>query len=371
MRLVINLKLLVTIEKAAALEQTLERANAACNSISEMAWTQRVFGQYALHKLAYYSIKAEFSLTAQMVVRCIAKVADAYKMDKKAPRRFRRRGSIAYDDRILRFLKEDRVSIWTVGGRQTIPYACGNRQRTLLATRKGEVDLVYRDGHFYLNVVCEVDEPPLLEATEVLGVDLGIVNIAADSDGETYSGGQVNGLRKRHARLRARLQTKGTRSARKLLKRRSRKESRFARHINHVISKGLVAKAQRTKRAIALEDLSGIRSRMRVRRSQRRQQHSWSFYQLRSFIEYKARLAGVPLVLVDPRFTSQTCPACGRASHANRLSQARFSCVSCGLAGPADTIAAENIRVLGRGLVNGPYISTFTVRDNASQLAVG
>ena len=132
---------------------------------------------------------------------------------------------------------------------------------------------------------------------------------------------------------------------------------RFARDINHCISKRLVAKAQCTKRAIALENLQGIRSRMKVRRSQRRQQHSWAFFQLRSFVEYKAKLAGVPVLLVDPRYTSQTCPACGYVSRSNRPSQALFSCVSCGLAGPADTIAAENIRVLGRVLVNAPHVS--------------
>lgn len=357
MKLVVNLKLLPTKSQALALGQTLERANAACNDISTTAWQEGVFGQYWLHKQVYYRIKAKFSLTAQMVVRCIAKVADAYKLDRKSRRTFRPRGSIAYDDRILRYLTENRVSIWTVAGRQTIAYACGDRQRVLLAFRVGETDLVARDGAFYLNAVCEVDEPPLLEVTEVLGVDLGIVNIAADSDGETFSGGQVNGLRKRHARLRSRLQSKGTKPSRRLLKKRSQKESRFARDVNHCISKRLVAKAERTKRAIALEDLWGIRSRMRVRRPQRRQQHSWAFNQLRQFVQYKAGLAGVPLVLVDPSNTSRTCPRCGAIDRANRRTQAHFSCVSCGLAGPADTIAAENIRVLGRAAVNRPHVS--------------
>jgi IS605 OrfB family transposase len=357
MKLVVNLKLLPTREQIGALRDTLERANAACNDISATAWKQGVFGQYWLHKQVYYRVKADFSLTAQMVVRCIAKVADAYKLDRKSQRTFRPHGSISYDDRILRYLTENRVSIWTVEGRQTIAYACGDRQRVLLAFRVGETDLVARDGAFYLNAVCEVDEPPPLEVDDVLGVDLGIVNIAADSDGETYSGGQVNGLRHRHARLRARLQSKGTKPARKLLKKRSRKESRFARDVNHCISKRLVAKAECTKRAIALEDLRGIRSRMKVRRPQRRQQHSWAFGQLRSFVDYKARLAGVPLVVVDPRNTSRRCPRCGHVSPANRRSQAIFSCTSCGFAGPADVVAAENIRVLGRAAVNRPHVS--------------
>ena len=350
----VNLKLLPSPYQHRALLQTLESANAACNRVSSVAWEQRLFGQYNLHKLTYYPIRQEFSLTAQLAVRCIAKVADGYKRDRKAQRAFRPHGAIAYDDRILRYLPDDRVSIWTMKGRQTIPYACGPRQRELMAFRQGETDLTLRDQTFYLNVVVDVEELPLLEAQDVLGIDLGIVNILADSDGETYSGGTVNGLRKRHAKLRARLQSKGTHSSRRLLQKRRRKESLFGRDANHCISKQVVLKAQRTNRAIALEDLQGIRQRVRVGKGQRRQHHSWSFNQLRSFISYKARLSGVPVVLVDPRNTSRTCPACGLVDKASRVSQAWFSCVRCDFAGPADTFAARNIRALGRAAINLP-----------------
>jgi len=115
-----------------------------------------------------------------------------------------------------------------------------------------------------------------------------------------------------------------------------------------------VRTAQCTKRGLALEDLEGIRSRIKARRSQRRILHSWSFNQLRQFVAYKAALAGVRVVYVDPCNTSRTCPACGLVDARNRPTQARFECVSCGLAGLADTIAAENIRVRGRGVCKPP-----------------
>lgn len=354
MKLVVNLKLLPTAEQHQALLATMERANAACNYASAIAWQQEVFSQFHLHKLVYAAIRAEFGVSAQITVRCIAKVADAYKLDRQAQREFRPHGSIAYDDRILSYKKGDVVSIWTLLGRQTIPYQCGERQRQLLAFRQGETDLVYRNGTFYLNAVVDVEEPPLLDAPDVLGIDLGIVNIAADSDGETYSGGQVNGLRKRHAKLRAKLQQKGTHSAKRLLKRRRRQEARFAANINHTIAKRVVLKAKDTNRACSLEDLQGIRSRVTVRKSQRRQHHSWAFFQLRSFIQYKARLAGVPVFLVNPRNTSRACPACGCVDKANRPNQATFSCVQCYFAGNADTVAARNIAVLGRAAVDRP-----------------
>ena len=185
-------------------------------------------------------------------------------------------------------------------------------------------------------------EPTPDDPNGYLGIDLGIVNIAADSDGKTYSGNQVNGLRKRQAKQR-------------LLVKRSRKERRFAANINHTIAKSIVAKAKDTGRGIALEDLSGIRDRITVRHSQRRQHSSWAFRQLRTFIEYKAKLAGVVIKLVDPRNTSRACPICGCVDKRNRPSQAIFSCVSCGFSSPADTVAAGNIS--RRALVNVPYFS--------------
>jgi IS605 OrfB family transposase len=113
-----------------------------------------------------------------------------------------------------------------------------------------------------------------------------------------------------------------------------------------------VATAQRTGRGIALEDLTGIRDRVTARRRQRARLHNWLFFQLRSFIEYEARLAVVPVVLVDPRNTSRTCPVCRCIDKRNRPTQARFSCISCGFAAPADVVAARNIRA--RAAVNQP-----------------
>ena len=126
MRLTIQLKLQPTPEQASALKRTLERANAACNSISRIAWESKTFRQFAVHKLVYQPVRETFELAAQMAVRCIAKVADAYKLDKKVMRSFTPHGAIAYDDRILSFaLPKSEVSIWTLDGRQAIPFVCG------------------------------------------------------------------------------------------------------------------------------------------------------------------------------------------------------------------------------------------------------
>jgi IS605 OrfB family transposase len=359
MQLTAKVKLQVTIAQADSLKRTLETANAACNYMSDVAWNTGTFGKFQLQKLVYQDVRSTFDLTAQVVIRCIAKVADAYKLDKPTKRTFKPLGSIAYDARILSWrLDNHTVSIWTVDGRQTIPFLARERAKDLLAGKRGESDLCLINGEFYLFTSCEVDEPTPKDVEDFLGVDLGVNHIAVDSMGEVYQGKTVKNVRFRHRRLRKRLQAKGTKSSRRRLKKLAGKERRFAADTNHVISRRIVAKAQRTGQGIALEDLQGIRERVRARKPQRATLHSWSFRQLRVFIEYKARLMGVAIVIVDPRNTSRTCPDCGHIDQANRPNQATFSCVQCGFSGLADAIAAENIR---RAAVNPPNISDTSV----------
>lgn len=130
----------------------------------------------------------------------------------------------------------------------------------------------------------------------------------------------------------------------------SGREKRFAADVNHQISKQIVERAKRTGRGIAIEDLHGIRERARLRRSQRVNLHSWSFGQLRTFLEYKSRLAGIPLVALNPIYSSQTCSACGCVDSRNRKNQHTFHCVVCGYAANADHNAAIN---LGRWALTG------------------
>jgi putative transposase len=289
-KLIAQVKLLPTPEQARAWKRTLELANAACNFVSQEAWKAKTFKPYPLHHLCYKDLRAKFPLSAQVAVRVIAKVADAYKLDAKTKRTFKSQGSIAYDDRILTWrLKDSKVSIWTVDGRVHIPFVCGERQWELLASRQGESDLGLFRNMFFLSATCHVEEPKPVEVAGALGVDLGVTNIAVDGDGAVHSASPINHVRFRHGRLRAKLQAKGTQSAKRHLKKLSGKEHRFGKDTNHWISKKLVAKAKDTGCALALEDLNGIRDRVTVRRAQRATLHRWSFFQLRSFVAYKSQ----------------------------------------------------------------------------------
>jgi len=339
-----------TPEQAKALLNTMEAFNAACNYASTVAWESRTFRHYDLRKLCYYDVRARFGLTAQLAQHAIKKVADAYKVSKLKKAEFRPRGAVTYDARVMRLLGVSSVSMTVLHGREKIRLSVGGYHADRLrGAQVGEADLVYlpEKNRFRLHLSLKLPDIPQSDGEEVLGVDLGIANLAVDSDGNRYSGAHVNRLRHRHRRLRARLSAKWTNSSRRLYRKRRRKERRFATWVNHNISKKLVAEAAGTGRALALEELSGIRDRITVRRPQRATHASWSFHQLRSFIEYKAGAAGVPVILVDPRNTSRRCPRCGHCEKANRPSQEEFCCRKCSLAGLADYIAAQGLRILG------------------------
>ncbi len=353
MKLIVQIKLMPTDAQRAELLRTMETFNSACNSIAGAAFAERTANRVRLQKKVYGRIRAEFGLSAQMTVRAVAKVCDAYRRDLRVQPRFRLKGAMPYDERMLSYRGDESVSILTLGGRQHVLFHVAAWQRERLRMRRGQAELVFRRGAFYLLQTVEVEAPEERTAESFLGVDLGIVHIAVDSDGEVFSGAQLNGLRHRYHRIRRRLQKKGTKSAKRLLRTRRDRESRFARDVNHVVSKRLVAKAKDTGRGIALEDLKGIRARITARRAHRRQLSSWGFAELREFVEYKAVLSGVQVVFVDPRHTSQTCPACGCVDRRSRPSRGVFLCVGCGFGGPADTIAARNIA--SRAAVSPPH----------------
>jgi IS605 OrfB family transposase len=319
-----------------------------------------------LQGFAYRDLK-ERGLSAQPAPHVLRKAADAYstlkanirngnlgKPDSKRrtkaeakPIVFREDAAQPYDDRCPSWQIDERtVSIWTTAGRiRGVRFACSDQARKLLAEyRKGESDLVHRDGMWFLIATCEVPEAEQYEPDGFIGVDLGIVNIATTSDGKIHAGRRLNHYRKRQLALRAKLQKKGTKSAKRVLKRQRRKEQRRATETNHIISKRIVTEAERTGRGIGMEDLAGIRQRVRLRKPQRVALHSWAFAQLGQFVEYKARRAGVPVLFVDPAYTSRMCAECGYTDKLNRVSQGRFTCRSCGFADHADRNASRNIR---------------------------
>lgn len=328
MKQTIVVKLTPSTDQHAALLATMKRFNAACDYIARVAFERRLVNKVALQKLVYYQVRERFGLSSQLTVRAIAKVAEAYRPDKTVQPAFRPHGAVCYDQRIMSWKGVEEVSLLTLAGRKLIPVRFGTYQAARLDRRQGQADLVLKDGVFYLYVTIDVSEPPAGEPDDYLGLDLGIVNLAVDSDGTTYSGEAVERHRRIDAHRRRNLQRKGTKAAKRKLRQLGRRRSRYQRNENHRISKAVVQNAKGTRRGLALEDLKGVRDRTErtVRRRQRARHGNWSFHQLRSFVEYKARAAGVRVAVVNPRNTSRTCPECGHCERANRSRRDRFRC---------------------------------------------
>jgi putative transposase len=351
MKLTLQIQLLLDADQKPVMLSTMERFNEAATFAAKVGFEASVFSQPSIHQRCYREIRERFSLSSQMAVRAIGKAVEAFatlkvKGKKECPA-FKPYGAVTYDERILGFKGPDKVSLWTLAGRMVLPLIHGKYQGERIDRRKGQCDLVYRGGKFYLYVTVDMPEDAPIEVKDFLGVDLGIINIATTSDGDTHCGTETEKVRQRHHCNRKRLQKKGTKGAKKRLKKLASREANFRRHENHCISKTIVATAKDTGRGIALEDLTGIRDRTTVQASQRARHSGWSFFQLRSFVEYKAGLAGVPVVTVDPRNTSRQCNACGYIDKANRKSQSEFVCLQCGHSANADLNASRNIRDRG------------------------
>ncbi len=357
------LKLAPTTEQHHALLETMHAFNAACGYIAEQAFEAKVANKFELQKMTYGELRTTYHLPAQLAIRAISKTTDVYKRDKSIKPTFRPEGAIVYDERVMSFKGIDTVSLLTISGRVLVPFRFGAYQQSRMDAIKGQADLLYRNGTFYLAVTLEVPPPTPDEVTDTLGVDLGIINLATDSEGETFSGQAVEKTRQRFHTLRQRLQKRGTQSARRHLGKLSGREKRFRKNTNHIISKRIVQKAKAHHQGIAIEDLRHIRKRTErtVRKSQRAKHSSWSFWQLRFFLSYKAALAGVPLHTVDPAYTSRTCSVCGHCEKANRKSQACFVCQQCSHTDNADRNAAINI---SRALVMVPIVGPERRRNN-------
>jgi putative transposase len=343
-KLTIQLQLLPDAEQRSRLLATMERVNEAATFAARRGFEAGVFSQPSIHKLVYADIRSRFGLSAQMAVRAIGKAVECFARDRNVCPAFKCHSAIPYDERIMRFKGPDKISLWALQeGRVVVPAIYGEHQKQRFDRIKGQADLVYRKCKFYLYCTVKLPDRTPIQPNDFLGVDLGIVNIASTSDGKRYSGSQISSVRHRYRRLRTKLQRKGTRAAKSKLKHLSGSERRFATHVNHCISKQIVAEAERSGRGIAIEELGGIRGRVKAWPKQHAILHSWAFSQLRLFLQYKAALAGVALVAVDPRNTSRTCAVCGHCAKENRRTQHQFRCRSCNHEAHADINAAVNI----------------------------
>jgi len=353
MKLTLKIKLLPTDEQSNLLIDTIKESNAACNTISDIAWGKRIFNNFKLHHEVYHNYKTESKLSSQIIIRQIAKVADAYKLDTKTKRTFKPLGGITYDSRILTYKSNNIVSIWCIGGRQKMNFICHNTK--YFPYIKGEADLVFKNNKFYLFQTIDVPDTDIENVEEFIGCDFGLTDIVVTSDGINRSADAINKYRKYRQKIRSSIQAKADtskrstkRNCRKLSKRLSGKERTHANIINHTIAKSIILSTKESHKGVAIEDLTHIRSTTKRRNKKFRTKFgNWAFRQLRSYIEYKGLLYGVTVVVVDPRYTSQICNTC---KHFGKRINKHFKCINCGTDIDADVNASLNIATLGRAI---------------------
>ncbi|WP_206830131.1 RNA-guided endonuclease InsQ/TnpB family protein [Alicyclobacillus fructus] len=356
----IRVRLDPTPEQTSALARTVEANRQALDYVSRIAFERKIRNRVALHRAAYRAIRSLYSLPSQMACTVCRIVAGVYRSMKSnrsenTPAEFKRAKPVFQWNRDY-VLRDGLAHITTLDGRLRIPFCEEPPYQRYLQDgwTFGAAELVQKRHGWFLHVSVSKTVPdPVGDFDAVIGVDQGMRFLVTASCGNEVMfirGGKVKQTRLHYVRLRASLQRKGTRSAKRRLKAIGRRESRFMTDVNHQIAKAVVrfAKAQGQRPLIVLEDLTGSNLSVRFRMKDQYWRMSWAFRQLTDFIRYKAEEAGIAVMLIDPTGTSETCPKCGHCETANRSRKRHeFRCKKCGYRCNDDLAASRMIAQRG------------------------
>jgi len=361
----IKLKRDMSEEDMETLRQTMIMSNHVFNEIAQYGYDNHTCSKVSVHHATYYEIRGRYPELPCSIIQGIRDVAcEALKgVELKRLPECKQFSAIRYNKRVCNInMPKQSVTLASIKDRVRATFPIPEYYRKYLGWELRTSTLGYnkQKNIFYLHVTIRKQSPePAGKQNKVLGIDRGIVNIAVTSNNHFFNSSQIKNVRAKYAHLRAKLQSKGTRSAKRLLRKISGKEERFVTWVNHNISKELVAMLYDV---YAIEDLTSIRVQSRTRGVEfTRKLNNWSFYQLEQFLRYKAEAVGKSVVTIDPRYTSQKCSNCGHVYKGNRKGNS-FKCVKCEFSLHADLNAARNIAILGisedsRLTVNQPYIA--------------
>jgi putative transposase len=376
----VRIQLHPTPEQAQGLQETLRQFSEAFNQVCRYGWEHTERNGVRLHHAMYYDTKAACpGLVSDLLIQARVKATEAVKsaLTWKAKR------EAAYPKRVAKALKRGRavpvfkpvkmpqsaacpprynaktftlkwaaqhVRLSTSAGKLSIPFTVPQFSAGYAGHPVATADLIERKGKWWLHVVVSVPEPDIAPSEEVIGVDLGLNRPAVTSTRQFLGGRHWKEVDRRRFRCKRNLQSKGTRSAKRHLKKVAGRTARFHRDCDHVLSKRIVQSTP-AGATIVFENLTNIRETSEMGRGKanknvdnKRKLHSWTFAQLYAFTLYKAQERGIRVEKIDPRHTSQTCSRCGHQARNNRRSPSLFHCRSCGYQLNADLNAAYNIR---------------------------
>lgn len=359
------------------LQATMRQYQKACNYVSTVIYDTKIFSQAKLHTMTYHILRETYNLKSQMAQSVLKTVLARYKSAKTNGHKFTR----------IKFRRYEYDLVWnrdySLNGEQSVfsintidspkrlkmAFEMQGMKHYFDGTWKfGTAKLVNKYGKWFLHIPMTtlIDVPELKNVQNIVGIDLGINFIATsyDSRGKVtfFDGHATKHQRGRYKTIRQQLQVKQTPAARRKLKAIGNRENRWMTDINHTVTKALVEQYGENT-LFVIEDLSGVRNAtQRVRVKDRYVNVSWSFFQFRTMLEYKAKMHGATVIAVDPRYTSQMCPKCGHTHKGNRDKKRHlFKCLTCGYTSNDDRIAAMNLHRKGIeyiGAVTNPVDST-------------
>lgn len=382
--------------------KTMEQYRLACNYVSKYLFDNHFpLNKNEVQKAIYNTIREKFNLKSQMTISCIRSVIARYKTVKTQMKRnpykyqdintgewyremrdltwlqkpitFNRPQVDLQRNRDWSYLSNGQLSINTLDGRVKVNPVCHGFSQYFDGTWKfGLAKLLKIGGKWYLHIsvtktVADFDNQTV---KHVVGIDRGLRFLATtyDEQGQTtfFDGKAIMRKRTKYQKLRANLQAKGTKSAKRRLKKLSGRENRWMSDVNHCLSKTLV-QHYGASTLFVLEDLAGVSfKRTDLPKALRNQNKSWAFYQLEQFLTYKAHLHNSEVVEVSAKYTSQRCPKCGVIKKDNRNHEKHeYHCNNCGYRSNDDRIGAMNIQLLGTQYISGQEQPKFELTTNA------
>ena len=382
--------------------KTMEQYRLACNYVSEYLFNNNFpLNKNEVQKVIYNTIREKFNLKSQMTISCIRSVIARYKTVKtqmaRRPYKYQDQNTgewyrevrdlnwlhkpISFNrpqvdlqrNRDWSYLSSGQLSINTLDGRVKVEPICRGFNQYLDGTWKfGLAKLLKSSGKWYLYISAtkEVTNFDKQTVKHVVGIDRGLHFLATsyDEQGKTafFDGQAIIRKRAKYQKLRATLQAKGTKSAKRRLKKLSGRENRWISDVNHCLSKTLVQKYG-ANTLFVLENLNGVSfERTDLPKALRNQNKSWAFYQLEQFLTYKAHLHNSEVVEVSAKYTSQRCPKCGVIKKDNRNHEKHeYHCDNCSYRSNDDRIGAMNIQLLGTQYISGQEQPKFELTTNA------
>ena len=340
----IKVKLNLSEIDVQSLRETQKIVSDSFNDHITWSFEKKSWSKTTAHKDLYFSQREKFPQLPSAMLQSTRDTAiesvKALKF-KFVPKKSENSG-IRYDKRLFT-LRGQQLTLSSINGRikSTVEFPEWCKE----VVKEGKVQGVQlcwdkKKKQFNANFVFKLfDTKPKTDGT-VIGLDRGLINLVTASNGEIFGGKSVRKSQRKFLYLRRKLSSKGTHSAKRLLRKLSGKEQRFSRDVNHIIAKKLASQSE--VKTYVIEDLTAIRRQKRGRKMNKLL-HSWAFKQFESFLTYKCEEKGISIEVVSAAYTSQKCSCCGNILKNNRQ-KGKYSCKKCGFKGHADINAACNIR---------------------------